>query len=81
MKYRHLCSLLGATSLLSASVEGVQLRAYNMMAQAQDNVLANYEAESEEMMDNVTDGTDVKVKNIYGIPDEDEKKQALSQKK
>jgi len=46
----------------------------------QDNILA-MAIDSDEQEADVTEGTGIKVKNIYGIPDEDEKKQALSQKK
>jgi len=74
MKYRQLCSLL----LLASVEDSAAIQLDSLKLSSRDNQLVQLDENSEEIDDSVIEGTDVIAKNIYGIPDEDEKKLALT---
>ena len=73
MKYRQICSLLGTAGVFSNISESaaLQLNTYKLLSH--ENQLVQLDENVDEDDGSALDGSDVKAKNIYGIPDDDEK--------
>ena len=79
MKYRQIC-ILGTAGVLSNLQESAAVQINRIKLKSHEHQLVQLKQNVDEDDSLTLDGSDIKAKNIYGIPDDDERQQALSQK-